>query len=173
MKNKVQQFITEKSLFIREDKLILGISGGADSVCLMHVLLELGYSFELAHCNFNLRGEESDADEYFVKELAKEHQLKIHVKQFDTLVYAAENKISTQMAARDLRYAWFEKLRIKSSAKYLAIAHHANDDVETFFINLVRGSGLKGFLGIKEKNNAIVRPLLSVSRLEIETVSKR
>ena len=172
MKNKVQQFITEKSLFIREDKLILGISGGADSVCLMHVFLELGYSFELAHCNFNLRGEESDADEYFVKDLAKEHQLKIHVKQFDTLVYAAENKISTQMAARDLRYAWFEKLRIKSSAKYLAIAHHANDDVETFFINLVRGSGLKGFLGIKEKNNAIVRPLLSVSRLEIEQYLK-
>jgi tRNA(Ile)-lysidine synthase len=172
MKNKVQQFITEKSLFIREDKLILGISGGADSVCLMHVFLELGYSFELAHCNFNLRREESDADEYFVQELAKEHQLKIHVKQFDTLVYAAENKISTQMAARDLRYAWFEKLRIKSSAKYLAIAHHANDDVETFFINLVRGSGLKGFLGIKEKNNAIVRPLLSVSRLEIEQYLK-
>jgi tRNA(Ile)-lysidine synthase len=172
MKNKVQQFISEKSLFIREEKLILGISGGADSVCLMHVFLELGYSFELAHCNFNLRGEESDADEYFVKDLAKEHQLKVHIKQFDTLVYAAENKISTQMAARDLRYAWFEKLRIKSNAKYLAIAHHANDDVETFFINLVRGSGLKGFLGIKEKNNAIVRPLLSVSRLEIEQYLK-
>jgi tRNA(Ile)-lysidine synthase len=168
MKNRVQHFITEKSLFKREDKLILGISGGADSVCLMHILLALGYSFELAHCNFNLRGEESDADEDFVKELAKNHQLKIHVKQFDTLAYAAENKISTQMAARDLRYAWFDKLLIKSSAKYLAIAHHANDDVETFFINLVRGSGLKGFLGIKEKNNAIVRPLLSVSRLEIE-----
>ena len=134
MKNKVQQFITEKSLFVREDKLILGISGGADSVCLMHVLLELGYSFELAHCNFNLRGEESDADEYFVDELAKKYQLKIHVKHFDTLIYAAENKISTQMAARDLRYAWFEKLRIKSNAKYLAIAHHANDDVEPFLL---------------------------------------
>ena len=172
MKNKVQHFITEKSLFKREDKLILGISGGADSVCLMHILLALGYSFELAHCNFNLRGEESDADEDFVKELAKNHQLKIHVKQFDTLAYAAENKISTQMAARDLRYAWFDKLLIKSSAKYLAIAHHANDDVETFFINLVRGSGLKGFLGIKEKNNVIVRPLLSVSRLEIEQYLK-
>ena len=172
MKNKVQQFITEKSLFIREDKLILGISGGADSVCLMHVFLELGYSFELAHCNFNLRGEESDADENFVQELAKKYQLKIHVKQFDTLAYAAENKISTQMAARDLRYAWFEKLQIKLNAKYLAIAHHANDDVETFFINLVRGSGLKGFLGIKEKNNLIVRPLLVVSRLEIEQYLK-
>jgi tRNA(Ile)-lysidine synthase len=172
MKNKVQHFITEKSLFKKEDKLILGISGGADSVCLMHVLLESGFSFELAHCNFNLRGEESDADEYFTRALAKKYELKIHVKQFDTLVYAAENKISTQMAARDLRYAWFEKLLIKSGAKYLVIAHHANDDVETFFINLVRGSGLKGFLGIKDKNNAIVRPLLSVSRVEIEQYLK-
>jgi tRNA(Ile)-lysidine synthase len=172
MKNKVQNYITEKSLFKREDKLILGISGGADSVCLMHIFLSLGYSFELAHCNFNLRGEESNADEDFVKELAKKHQLKIHVKHFDTLTYAVKNKISTQMAARNLRYAWFKKLLIKSSAKYLAIAHHANDDVETFFINLVRGSGLKGFLGIKEKNNAIVRPLLLVSRLEIEQYLK-
>ncbi len=172
MKNKVQHFITEKSLFKKKDKLILAISGGADSICLMHVLLALGYSFELAHCNFNLREKESDADENFVIGLAKKHQLKIHVKQFDTLAYADENKISTQMAARDLRYAWFEKLLVKSSAKYLAIAHHANDDVETFFINLVRGSGLKGFLGIKEKNNAIVRPLLFVSRLEIEQYLK-
>jgi len=172
MKNKVQHFINEKSLFKREDKLILGISGGADSVCLMHILLALGCSFELTHCNFNLRGEESDADEDFVKDLAKKYQLKIHVKHFDTLAYAAKNKISTQMAARDLRYAWFDKLMIKSSAKYLAIAHHANDDIETFFINLVRGSGLKGFLGIKEKNNLIVRPLLVVSRLEIEQYLK-
>ena len=138
----------------------------------MYVLLALGYSFELAHCNFNLRGEESDADEDFVQELAKEYQLKVHVKQFDTLAYAADNKISTQMAARDLRYAWFDKLLIKSSAKYLAIAHHSNDDVETFFINLIRGTGLKGLLGIKEKNNVIVRPLLSVSRLEIEQYLK-
>jgi len=172
MKNKVQHFINEKSLFTIKDKLILGISGGADSVCLMHLFLELGYSFELAHCNFNLRGEESDADEYFVQELAKEHQLKTHVIQFNTLAYATENKISIQMAARDLRYAWFDKLLIKTSAKYLAIAHHANDDVETFFINLVRGSGLKGLLGIKEKNNAIVRPLLSVPRLEIDQYLK-
>jgi len=168
MKNKVQHFIDEKLLFTREDKLILGISGGADSVCLMHILLALNYSFELAHCNFNLRAEESDADEVFVKELAKKYQLEIHIKQFDTLEYASKNKISTQMAARDLRYAWFDDLLNKTNSKYIAIAHHENDDVETFFINLVRGSGLKGLLGIKEKNNAVVRPLLSVSRLDIE-----
>ena len=168
MKNKVQHFIDEKLLFTREDKLILGISGGADSVCLMHILLALNYSFELAHCNFNLRAEESDADEVFVKELAKKYQLEIHIKQFDTLEYASKNKISTQMAARDLRYAWFDDLLNKTNSKYIAIAHHENDDVETFFINLVRGSGLTGLLGIKEKNNAVVRPLLSVSRLDIE-----
>jgi len=168
MKNKVQHFIDEKLLFTREDKLILGISGGADSACLMHILLALNYSFELAHCNFNLRAEESDADEVFVKELAKKYQLEIHIKQFDTLEYASKNKISTQMAARDLRYAWFDDLLNKTNSKYIAIAHHENDDVETFFINLVRGSGLKGLLGIKEKNNAVVRPLLSVSRLDIE-----
>ena len=168
MKNKVQYFIDKKILFTREDKLILGISGGADSVCLMHILLALNYSFELAHCTFNLRGEESAADEVFVKELAKKHQLKVHIKHFDTLEYASKNKISTQMAARDLRYAWFHDLLASENANYITIAHHANDDVETFFINLVRGSGLKGLLGIKEKTNAVVRPLLSVSRLEIE-----
>ena len=168
MKNKIQHFIEEKSLFLREDKLILGISGGADSVCLMHILLALDYSFELAHCNFNLRGNESDEDEIFVKELAKKHKLRLHVKQFDTESYAIKNKISTQMAARDLRYAWFNDLLVSQNAKYNAIAHHANDDVETFFINLVRGSGLKGLLGIKEKTESIVRPLMLVSRAEIE-----
>ena len=169
MKNKVQYFITEKSLFSKEDKLILGISGGADSVCLMHILLALDYSFELAHCNFNLRGEESDADTIFVKKLAKKYHLKIHIKQFDTLDYASKNKISTQMAARDLRYAWFQDLLATENAKYIAIAHHKNDDVETFFINLLRGSGIKGLLGISEKTESIVRPLMEVSRKEIES----
>jgi len=169
MKNKVQHFIVEKSLFSKEDKLILGISGGADSVCLMHVLLALGYSFDLAHCNFNLRGKESDEDESFVKELAKKYQLKLHVKQFDTTSYSTENKISTQMAARDLRYAWFHDLLASENAKYIVIAHHSNDDVETFFINLLRGSGLKGLLGISEKTESVVRPLMVVSRAEIES----
>ncbi len=169
MKNKVQNFIAEKSLFSRGDKLILGISGGADSVCLMHILLALGYCFDLAHCNFNLRGKESDEDEGFVKELAEKYQLKLHVNHFDTEGYATENKISTQMAARDLRYAWFHDLLASENAKYIAIAHHENDDVETFFINLIRGSGVKGLLGISEKTESIVRPLLAVSRTEIES----
>jgi len=172
MKNKVQNFIAEKSLFNKEDKLILGISSGADSVCLMHILLALGYRFDLAHCNFNLRGNESDEDEIFVRKLAKDYQLKLHVKHFDTQRHVAEDKISIQMAARDLRYAWFHDLLASENAKYIAIAHHANDNVETFFINLIRGSGVKGLLGIKEKIDSIVRPLMRVSRAEIERFLK-
>ena len=172
MKNKVQNFITERSLFNKEDKLILGISSGADSVCLMQILLALGYRFDLAHCNFNLRGNESDQDEVFVRKLAKEYQLQLHVKHFDIQRHASENKISTQMVARDLRYAWFHDLLASENAKYIAIAHHTNDDAETFFINLVRGSGLKGLLGIKEKIDSIVRPLMAVSRAEIEQFLK-
>ena len=172
MKNKVQNFITERSLFNKEDKLILGISSGADSVCLMHILLALEYRFDLAHCNFNLRANESDEDEVFVRKLAKEYQLQLHVKHFETQRYASENKISIQMAARDLRYAWFHDLLASENAKYIAIAHHTNDDAETFFINLVRGSGLKGLLGIKEKIDSIVRPLMAVSRAEIEQFLK-
>ena len=173
MKNKVQNYITGKSLFSKEDKLILGISGGADSVCLMQLLLALDYKFELAHCNFNLRGKESDEEESFVKELARRYQLKLHVKHFDTQNYANENKVSVQMAARDLRYAWFYDLLLSENAKYIAIAHHANDDIETFFIKLVRGSGLKGLLGIKAKIDSIVRPLMAVSRAEIEQFLKK
>ena len=168
MKNKIQNFISAKSLFKKEDKLILGISSGADSVCLMHILLVLGYKFNLAHCNFNLRGNESDEDEVFIRKLAKEYQLQLHCKNFDTKKYASENKISVQMAARDLRYSWFYDLLESEDAKYIAIAHHTNDDIETFFINLVRGSGLKGLLGIKSKTDSIVRPLMAVSRSEIE-----
>ena len=109
---------------------------------------------------------------YCFYRLAKEYQLKLHVKHFDTQNYANENKVSLQMAARNLRYAWFDYLLLSENAKYIAIAHHANDAIETFFINLVRGSGLKGLLGIKEKTDSIVRPLMAVSRAEIERFLK-
>ena len=167
MKNRIKNFIVDKSLFLFQDKLILAISGGADSVFLMHFLLENGYNFELAHCNFNLRGYESDDDERFIKELAKKYKLTLHIKHFDTKNYASKNRISLQMAARDLRYKWFNDLLISEDAKYIVIAHHIDDSVETFFINILRGSGLKGLLGIKEKNKRIVRPLMSVTKNEI------
>ncbi len=173
MKTRVQNFINQKHLFLKDDKIILGISGGGDSVCLMHLLLSLDYNIELAHCNFNLRGEESDADELFVRQLAEKFKLKLHVKSFDVNQYILGKKVSTQMAARDLRYNWFQYLLEQENAAYIAIAHHANDDVETFFINLIRGTGIEGLLGIKERNKKVVRPLMMVSRKEIEDYLKK
>ena len=168
MINIVSKFIDEKSLCKSDNKLLIAISGGADSVALFLCLKELGYDVELAHCNFNLRGDESDNDEEFVKQLADKFGVRLHLKSFDTQKYADENKVSIQMAARDLRYKWFNELLVDNNLNYIAVGHHKNDDVETFFINLTRGSGLKGLLGIQSKNNNVIRPLLCVSRLEIE-----
>jgi tRNA(Ile)-lysidine synthase len=164
----VSKFIDEKSLCKINNRLLVAISGGADSVALFLCLKELGYDIELAHCNFNLRGKESDIDEKFVKKLADKFGVRLHLKSFDTQKYANKNKVSIQMSARDLRYKWFNEILIDNNLNYIAVGHHKNDDVETFFINLIRGSGLKGLLGIKTKNNNIIRPLLCVSRLEIE-----
>jgi len=168
MINNIKQFIAEKSLCKNDARILLAISGGADSVCLFFVLIELGYYFELAHCNFKLRAKESDDDETFVKLLAHQNGVKLHVKSFDTENYARENKISIQMAARDLRYNWFDELLANNKLDYIATAHHKDDSAETFFINLIRGSGINGLTGIREKINLIIRPLLNTSRDEIE-----
>ena len=168
MINKVKQFILNNSLFNTESKLLVAISGGADSVSMLCVLHKLGYNVELAHCNFNLRESESDEDEVFVKKLAEKFKVKLHIKSFETIKYATENKISVQMAARDLRYNWFKQLLSEHSLDSVVVGHHQNDDVETFLINLLRGSGIRGMLGMSAKNNNIVRPLLSVNREEIE-----
>lgn len=127
-----------------------------------------GYRFEIAHCNFHLRGDESDRDEQFVRTLAKRYCVPIHVAQFDTDTYAAEKKISTEMAARELRYEWFEKVRQEQGLDLIAVAHHRDDAIETFFINLLRGAGLAGLCGMKVENGYVVRPLLHVSREEID-----
>ena len=156
MKKKIQEYIKKNELFARIDKLILAISGGADSVCLMHVLLDLGAHFELAHCNFKLRGEESNEDEQFVKKLSKKYNLKLHCKSFDIPTYCNKYKISIQMAARDLRYTWFNSLLESEKAKYILIGHNQNDILETFFINLIRGSGISGLTGINIKNKGIL-----------------
>ena len=155
------------SPYCANNKLILAISGGIDSMVLSDMLLKAKADFVLAHCNFHLRGEESDGDEQFVRAYAERNGLTLYVKQFDTESYAKASGISIEMAARDLRYAWFEELRQQLNYDYIAVAHHADDQLETFFINLLRGSGIKGLKGMQPVNGHIIRPLLDVSREEI------
>lgn len=164
---KVSQFIEEKHLFGFSDKVLVALSGGADSVALLRVLLRLGYACEAAHCNFHLRGEESVRDERFVRALAERLEVPLHVIHFDTNAYAASHNVSVEMAARELRYDWFTKLRQECGAKVVAVAHHRDDSVETFLLNLVRGTGINGLQGIRPVNGDVVRPLLCVSRAEI------
>lgn len=164
---KVSQFIEEKHLFGFSDKVLVALSGGADSVALLRVLLRLGYACEAAHCNFHLRGEESVRDERFVRALAERLGVPLHVIHFDTNAYAVSHNVSVEMAARKLRYDWFAKLRQECGAKVVAVAHHRDDSVETFLLNLVRGTGINGLQGIRPVNGDVVRPLLCVSRVEI------
>lgn len=148
-------------------RLILALSGGIDSMVLADLLLKAKADFVLAHCNFHLRGEESDGDEQFVREFAERNGLKLYVKQFDTIDYAKQHGISIEMAARELRYQWFEELRHELNYDFIAVAHHADDQLETFFINLLRGAGIRGLKGMQPVNGHIIRPLLDVSREEI------
>lgn len=167
LKCKVEKYINEKELFDFNDKLIVALSGGADSVALLRILLSLGYNCVAAHCNFHLRGQESDRDEAFVRKLCTELSVPLEVVHFQTVVYATENGLSIEMAARELRYGWFEDIRKKYGASYIAVAHHKDDSVETFLLNLSRGTGINGLKGIKPKNGFVVRPLLNVGRGEI------
>lgn len=152
---------------INNKKLILALSGGIDSMILSDLLLQAKADFVLAHCNFHLRGEESNGDEQFVRDYAAKHGLTLYVKHFETEAYAKDHGISVEMAARDLRYAWFEDLRQKLGYDYIAVAHHADDQLETFFINLLRGAGIRGLKGMQTVNGHIIRPLLDIPRTEI------
>lgn len=154
--------------FLKDARLLLAVSGGLDSVVLTHLCKTIGLNFALAHCNFNLRGDESDADEDFVLDLAEDYNLEVFIEGFDTGTYAKVNKLSTQMAARELRYAWFEDLCTQLDFDFVLTAHHADDDLETFLINLSRGTGLEGLIGIPEINLHSIRPLLPFSRDDIE-----
>lgn len=164
---KVAQFIERENLFSLRDKILVALSGGADSVALLRLLVGMGYSCEAAHCNFHLRGEESNRDETFVRNLCSTLNVPLFVRHFDTVKIANEQRISIEMAARDLRYAWFEELRIERHAAVIAVAHHKDDSVETFLLNLLRGTGINGLLGIRSVNGFVVRPLLCVSRTDI------
>lgn len=164
---KVQKYIIENNLVDKDSKIIVGLSGGPDSMVLIYILLKLNYDCIAAHCNFHLRGESSNADAAFVKEWCKTQKVPLHSIDFDTKAYAYEKKISIEMAARELRYKWFEELRVELEASVVAVAHHIDDSIETFLINLIRGTGIKGLTGIPHKNGKVIRPLLTVSRNEI------
>ncbi len=154
--------------FLHEAKILIAISGGLDSVMLVHLCHELKLNITLAHCNFNLRGAESDTDETFVIALANQLDLEIFTQHFDTENHAKQQKLSIQMAARELRYNWFSDLAEDLKFDYILTAHHADDNLETVLINLTRGTGLNGLIGIPEVNGNIVRPLLPFSREELE-----
>ena len=169
MLQKIQSYIAKHSLLTNEKPVVVGVSGGADSVVLLRTLVNLGYACVVAHCNFHLRGEESMRDERFVTAMSRQMQLPFYKVDFDTEEYARQKGISIEMAARDLRYEWFEDIRRLSGAQAIAVAHHGDDNIETMLMNLVRGTGLRGLTGIPRRNGNVVRPLLGVSRKEIET----
>ncbi|MDR0834318.1 MAG: tRNA lysidine(34) synthetase TilS [Candidatus Symbiothrix sp.] len=161
----VRQYIAKHQLLRQpQAKIIVGVSGGADSVVLLYVLQRLGYDCVAAHCNFHLRKEESDADEQLVYQLAADWKIPYYKEHFDTRQIAEQQGISIEMAARNLRYAWFEQLRQQLEAEAIAVAHHEDDSIETMLINLIRGTGIKGLTGISPKVGYVIRPLLGVSK---------
>ncbi len=172
MLNAFKNHIEEQFPFQKNSRLVIAISGGIDSVVLAQVCHKLNFDFALAHCNFNLRGKESDTDEDFVLDLGERLNVEVFVQNFDTEAYAEENKCSIQMAARELRYDWFSELAKQLNFDYILTAHHADDNLETFLINFTRGTGLNGLTGIPELNGNIARPLLPFSRETIEAYAK-
>ncbi|MBR5101886.1 MAG: tRNA lysidine(34) synthetase TilS [Muribaculaceae bacterium] len=164
----VQQYIARHKLIAPDDGVVVALSGGADSVALLLVLCQLGYKCEAAHCNFHLRGDESDRDQTAVEALCKKMNIPLHVRHFNTKSYAQERGVSVEMACRELRYEWFEELRAQLSCRFIAVAHHAGDNIETFFLNALRGTGIAGLGGMKPRNFNIIRPLLDCTREQIE-----
>ena len=168
MRKKFKNFIEEHALLSHNSKIVLGVSGGVDSMVMLHLFHICGYYFEVAHCNFSLRGKESDGDEALVKKVCAEKGIKLHLNTFDTIGYAKKNKVSIQIAARELRYHWFSELCNDNGFTSVGIAHNKNDVVETMLINLTRGTGLKGLTGIKLSANGVIRPIIFAFRKQIE-----
>ncbi len=160
--------IHKNTLFTKNDKLLVAFSGGIDSVVLTDLLYKTGYNIELAHCNFQLRGDEANADTEFCEKFAKSKNIPFHVIYFNTKQYASIHKQSIQMAARHLRYDWFKKLKNEFGFDFILTAHHANDNIETLLVNLTRGTGINGLRGIPLKQNNIIRPLLFATKEEIK-----
>ena len=173
MLNKIKRFIASEHLLRVDALYLVALSGGADSVALLLCLKELGYRVEAVHCNFQLRGEESMRDERFCEELCQRENIPLHKVHFDTQAYADLHKVSIEMAARELRYHYFFQLKEALKAEGICVGHHKEDSVETILINLVRGTGLSGLMGIRPRKNDIIRPLLCVTRHEIEDYLRR
>ncbi len=165
----VRSYIERNRLLSDDDRrpVLVGLSGGADSVALLSVLVRLGYACVALHCDFHLRGEESERDAAFARTFAESLGVPFYQTDFDTVAYAREHHLSIEMAARALRYAWFEELRERLGAQAIAVAHHRDDSVETVVMNLIRGTGIRGLTGIRPRNGFVVRPLLCVSRADI------
>ena len=161
------EYNRKQKLFQQKSKVLLAVSGGLDSVVMTALFHEAKINFAIAHCNFNLRGKESEADQLFVKNLAKKYKVRFHTIKFNTASIADKEKLSIQEAARKLRYNWFEEIRIKFNYDLISTAHHLDDSIETFFINLVRGTGIKGLTGIPVRSGKIIRPLLFAGRDQI------
>jgi tRNA(Ile)-lysidine synthase len=162
MWSKVCEYIKKHKLLEANELYLVALSGGADSVALLLLLKEGGFNVHAAHCNFHLRGAESDRDEAFCVELCQQLGVELHRAHFDTREYAELHKVSIEMAARELRYKWFDQLRQDMGAAGICVAHHRDDSVETVLLNLVRGTGLRGLTGIQPRNGFILRPFLCV-----------
>lgn len=165
---RFKDFINSYALFTPQDRILLAVSGGKDSVVMVNLFAAAGFKFDIAHCNFKLRGEESDRDQNFVQNIALTFGVQFHLKSFDTEIYAKEHKISIQMAARDLRYEFFNELKETFQYQKIAIAQHQNDAMETVILNLIRGTGIAGLHGIKAHHHDIIRPLLCFNTANIE-----
>ncbi|MFM7023524.1 MAG: tRNA lysidine(34) synthetase TilS [Flavobacteriales bacterium] len=167
MNSEFKKYIHQHPVFGKDDTLLLAVSGGVDSVVLLHLLHNEGYKIAIGHCNFSLRGKESDDEEKFVRKLAKTMGIQIYVNQFNTLEYAKFRSISTQMAARELRYEWFNQLCIEHDYTRIVVAHHLDDQLETVLMNLTRGTGIMGLAGMEPLHGNVARPLLFATREEI------
>ena len=181
MLTEFKKYIERYNLIDKDDKILLALSGGVDSMVLARLLLlsqqstvnsQQTLSISFAHCNFHLRGEDSNRDERFVTDFARENNIPIYIKHFDTEAYAKENSLSIEMAARELRYNWFKELKEIHKFDKVALAHHGDDQIETFFINMLRGSGIKGLKGMKPQNDFYIRPMLFSNRNQIMTFAK-